>query len=158
MADLAASVKVADGGGAAKRIARREIIGRQDNFKRVPTIFLPRVLHRDESKPEGYRVLDYDRDILGHLDWESFHFFQADSVSVDAGDKLNRTIARIDIERTGEEGGRTLFDFAQEKVEDLPDEGLDVAYLVRQLLDVIPNPWQGMRILTPIPASGNNEG
>ena len=65
---------------------------------------------------------------------------------------------RIDIERTGEEGGRTLFDFAQEKVEDLPDEGLDVAYLVRQLLDVIPNPWQGMRILTPIPASGNNEG
>jgi type III restriction enzyme len=32
-------------------------------------------------------------------------------------------------------------------MEALPDEGLDVAFLVRQLLDVIPNPWQGMRIL-----------
>ena len=29
----------------------------------------------------------------------------------------------------------------------MPEEGLDIPFLVRQLLDVIPNPWQGVRIL-----------
>lgn len=146
MADLASSVKASDGSGEAKRIARRESIGRHENFKQVPTIFLPRVLHRDEKVPEGYRLLDYDRDVLGQLDWDSFRFLQAGSVSVDADEKLKRTIARIDIDLAGE-SGRTLLDFIHEKVVDLPEEGLDVAFLVRQLLDVIPNPWQGMRIL-----------
>lgn len=147
MADLAASVKATDGEGGAKRMSRRETIGRHAAFATVPKIFLPRVLHRDESQPEGYRLLDYDRDILGHLDWETFHFFQADSVSVDGDDKLKRTIARIDIDKSEQENGRTLLDFIQENVEGLPAEGLDVAFLVRQLLDVIPNPWQGMRVL-----------
>jgi type III restriction enzyme len=147
MADLAASVRVADGEGGVKRIARRETIGRHDNFARVPVIFLPRILHRDERQPEGYRALDYDRDILGHLDWESFHFFKAGSVGIDAEEKLKRTIARIDIDHTGDEAGRTVFDFVQEQVTGLPEEGIDIAFLVRQLLDVIPNPWQGMRIL-----------
>lgn len=148
MSDLASSVKASDGDGGAKRLARRETIGRHPTFERVPAIFLPRVLHRDQDEPEGYRVLDYDRDILGHLDWQSFHFFQADSVSIDGEDKLKRTIARIDIDKSDRENGRPLLDFIQESIEDLPAEGLDVAFLVRQLLDVIPNPWQGMRILS----------
>lgn len=147
MADLATNFKVADGEGGVKRIARHETIGRHENFTNVPMIFLPKILHRDKGQPEGYRVLDYDRDILGHLDWESLHFFQADCMSVDADDKLNRTIARIDIDRISEDAGRTLFDFIQEQVVGLPEEGIDSAFLVRQLLDVIPNPWQGMRIL-----------
>ncbi len=148
MADLASSVKATDGSGSPKAVARRETIGRHENFKNVPTIFLPRVLHRDSDEPEGYRLVDYDRDILGHLDWEAFRFVQADSVSVDADEKLNRTIARIDIDKSVQDTDRTLLDFIQEKVENLPEEGLDIAFLVRQLLDVIPNPWQGMRILS----------
>ena len=147
MADLAASVKATDGEGGAKRMSRHETIGRHAAFAAVPKIFLPRVLHRDENQPEGYRLLDYDRDILGHLDWETFHFFEADTVNVDGDDKLKRTIARIDIDKFEQERGRPLLDFIQENVEGLPAEGLDVAFLVRQLLDVIPNPWQGMRVL-----------
>ncbi|MCK9263772.1 MAG: hypothetical protein M0R18_08130 [Deltaproteobacteria bacterium] len=148
MADLAASVRVSDSEGGAKRMTRRETIGRRDAFKNVPAIFLPRVLHREEKSPEGYRILDYDRDILGHLDWEAFRFVAADSVSVGADEKLKRTIARIDIARTEKQNGKTLLDFIQEKVEGLPEEGLDISFLVRQLLDVVPNPWQGMRILS----------
>ncbi|RJX18079.1 MAG: restriction endonuclease subunit R [Desulfobulbus sp.] len=147
MADLATSVKAGDGEGGAKRISRKETLGRNKAFDKVPTIFLPRVLHRDVKATEGYRVLDYDRDILGHLDWESFRFVAADSVSVETNEKLQRTIARIDIARTEKQNGNTLLDFIQEKMEGLPEEGLDVSFLVRQLLDVIPNPWQGMRIL-----------
>lgn len=148
MGDLAASIKASDGEGGAKRLTRRETIGRGDTFKQVPTIFLPRVLHRDDKSPAGYRVLDYDRDILGHLNWGSFRFLAADSVSIDADEKLKRTIARIDIAKTGKQNGKTLLDFIQERVEELPEEGLDLSFLVRQLLDIIPNPWQGMRILS----------
>lgn len=147
MADLAANVRVADGEGGAKRITRTITVGRHENFAKIPIIFLPRVLHRDKERPEGYRLLDYDRDILGHLDWQSLHFLQSENLDMDTDEKLNRTIARIDIDRNSEEVGRTLFQFLQEQVAELPEEGLDLAFLVRQLLDVIPNPWQGMRIL-----------
>ena len=147
MADLASSVKAMDGAGSMTRLTRKETIGRHENFKHIPTIFLPRILHRDNKCPEQYRQLDYDRDILGHLDWESFRFIQADSISVDADEKCARTIARIDLDPSDKETGKALIDFSQEKIDDVPAEGLDLAFLVRQLLDVIPNPWQGMRIL-----------
>jgi type III restriction enzyme len=148
MADLTSSVKAMDGSGALTRLTRKETIGRHENFKHIPTIFLPRVLHRDNNIAEKYRLLDYDRDILGHLDWESFRFIQADSVSVDADEKRERTIARVDLDQSDKESGKALINFSQEKIEDVPAEGLDIAFLVRQLLDIIPNPWQGMRILS----------
>jgi len=141
MGDLAASVKVM-GDGGKQRVTRRETLQRRAAFARLPTIFLPRVLHRDDSKA-GYRPLDYDRDILGALDWESFRFLQAESVNVEAVEKLKRTIARVDLDKKPDDAGL----FSHEMVEALPEEGLDVPFLVRQLLDVIPNPWQGMRIL-----------
>lgn len=147
MADLASSVKVADGVGGLKRLTRRQILQRCEPFRHLPTIFLPRVLHRDHSAPDGFRALDYDRDVLGQLDWESFRFVQADTVHVDVEEKLRRTIARIDIDKSGTAEDQTLMHFSQEEREGLAEEGLDIPFLVRQLLDVIPNPWQGMRIL-----------
>lgn len=147
MGDLASSIRALEGDGSSKRITRRETLQRREAFRHLPTIFLPRVLHRDDQEPEGYRLLDYDRDILGQLDWQSFRFLQADSIIVDAEEKLQRTIARIDIDRKSKEDGQTLLQFSQEELAEVPEEGLDLAFLVRQLLDVIPNPWQGMRIL-----------
>jgi type III restriction enzyme len=141
MGDLAASVKVI-GEGGKQRVTRRETLQRREAFARLPTIFLPRVLHRKDGNA-GYRLLDYDRDILGALNWESFRFLQAESVNVEAMEKLKRTIARVDLDKKTDDEGL----FSHEMVEALPDEGLDVPFLVRQLLDVIPNPWQGMRIL-----------
>ena len=147
MADLASNVKVSGGNGSPTRITRREVIQRREAFAGLPTIFLPRVLHRDTRASEGYRPLDYERDILGELDWESFHFVKADSFGIDGEEKLERTIARIDIDKKKEES-ETILNLIHEKALDsLPDEGLDRAFLVRQLLDIIPNAWQGMRIL-----------
>lgn len=147
MADLATNVKAMDGAGTLTRLTRKEKIGRHENFKHIPTVFLPRVLHRDLKTPEQYRPLDYDRDILGHLDWESFRFLQADTVGIDIAEKRERNIARIDLDRSDRESGKALINVSQEEIADVPAEGLDVAFLVRQLLDIIPNPWQGMRIL-----------
>ncbi|HEX5057345.1 MAG TPA: DEAD/DEAH box helicase family protein [Gammaproteobacteria bacterium] len=147
MADLASSVKAVDPGSGQARIMRRETIKRRPAFAGLPPIFLPRVLHRDPEATEGYRPLDYDRDILGNLNWESLRFLQADKLQMDGEEKLQRTLARITIERRAKETGQTVFELEQEALERLPEEGIDIPFLVRQLLDVIPNPWQGMRIL-----------
>lgn len=146
MADLASSVKSLDPGNGEARNMRRETIQRRDKFAGLRPIFLPRVLHRDATTSEGYRPLDYDRDVLGGLDWESLRFLAADKASMDA-DKLERTVARVNIDRKLKEDGQTTFELEQEAVDVLPEEGLDLPYLVRQLLDVVPNPWQGMRLL-----------
>lgn len=147
MADLASQVKASDGSGGTKRITRRETLQRREAFQHLPTIFLPRVLHRDDDVAGGYRLLDYERDILGALDWEAFHFLQAESYNVEVDEKLKRTLARINIEKGENADAQTVLHFSQEELRGLPEDGLDVAFLVRQLLDVIPNPWQGMRVL-----------
>lgn len=146
MADLASSVKDVNPANEQARNARRETIHLREKFAGLPPIFLPRVLHRDSTEPDGYRPLDYDRDVLGELDWESLRFLGVDKASMDE-DKLERTVARVTLSREAKEAGQAVFDLEQEAVEALPEEGLDVAYLVRQLLDVVPNPWQGMRLL-----------
>ncbi|ABQ26913.1 DEAD/DEAH box helicase [Geotalea uraniireducens] len=143
MADLASSVKVV-GGGGKQRFTNKVTLNRREAFAKLPTIFLPKVLARDEKAVKGYRLLDYDRDILGELDWEAFRYLQADNVKVEDQEKLKRTIARVDLDQKKEDEAKLFF---QEMVDHIPDEGLDIAFLVRQLLDVVPNPWQGMRIL-----------
>ena len=146
MADLASSVKSVDPGSGQPQNMRRETIRRRDKFAGLPPIFLPRVLHLDSSAPEGHRPLDYDRDVLGALDWEALQFLGADKAVMD-DDKLQRTVARVTLDRKAKETGQTVFELEQEAVDALPKEGLDAPYLVRQLLDVVPNPWQGMRLL-----------
>lgn len=146
MADLASSVKAVDPGTGQPRNMRRETLCRRDKFAELPPIFLPRVLHRDMTVPDGYRPLDYDRDVLGALDWESLRFLDTERADMD-DDKLQRTIARVTINRKSKESGQTVFELEQQAVDTLPEEGMDSPYLVRQLLEVVPNPWQGMRLL-----------
>ena len=157
MADLASSVKAVDPNSGHARNMRRETILRRAKFATLPPIFLPRVLHRDTGAAEGYRPLDYDRDVLGELDWENLHFLDVDKTTMGA-DKLERTVARITLDRKASETGQTVFDLDQKEVDDLPEEGLDAPYLVRQLLDVVPNPWQGMRLLEETLGALRNKG
>lgn len=145
MADLASSVKSIDASDGKTLNMRRETLQRRDSFKGLPAIFLPRVLHRDTDCPDGYRALDYDRDILGELEWDALHYFVPDNVSL-SDDKLERTVARINIDRWAM-SAQTTIDLDHQEIDALPDEGLDTPFLVRQLLDVVPNPWQGMRLL-----------
>ncbi|WP_069942893.1 DEAD/DEAH box helicase [Pseudomonas putida] len=145
MADLASSVKALDSESGQARNVRRETVRRNEKFAGLP-IFLPRVLHRDSSAPHGYRALDYERDVLGELDWGGLKFLAADKAVMDA-DKLQRTVARVSLNQQAKEPGEAVIDLEQYEVKAIPDEGLDAPYLVRQLLDVVPNPWQGMRLL-----------
>ena len=145
MADLASQVRLS-GSGTAKKVTRKETLAWRAKFAKIPSIFLPRVLHQDGPDPDLVRDLDYERDILGHLDWESFRFLKAHGLSMTEEDKATRTLAKITVTRKkdAEQVTQELF---QEEIQAMPEEGLDIPFLVRQLLDVIPNPWQGMRIL-----------
>jgi type III restriction enzyme len=143
MADLASNVKIGLAGAGSKRLTRRETLKRRGKFAGLPPIFLPRVLHRDGTT---FRMLDYERDILGELDWESFRFISAGTVSLDEQSRVTQTIARIDVKRKKEKE-ETVLELIQQESQGVPEEGLDMPFLVRQLLDVIPNPWQGMRVL-----------
>lgn len=157
MADLASSVRAVDPANGQPRNMRKEKIKRRSKFDSIPPIFLPRVLHRDPKEADGYRVLDYERDILGHLDWEGLHFVGAGAMDWADEEKLQRTVARITIDRRAQEG-QTVFEIDQQAVAEMPEEGLDLPFLVRQLLDVIPNPWQGMRIFGETLAALRAEG
>jgi type III restriction enzyme len=155
MADLVSQVTVSGGSGAQKRMTRKEMLKRREKFSKIPPIFLPKVLHRDDGSNAGHRELDYERDILGELDWEGFRFTDAETFPLDSDNK--RTTTRIDYRDVG--GRQELaHDLFQETVDDIPEEGLDLAFLVRQLLDVIPNPWQGMRIFEEALASLRERG
>lgn len=140
MSDLSSEIR-AHGSNTDDARVEKVKVKRRDKHKGLK-IYLPRVLYR-VSKTE-YRQLDYDRDILGALDWQSFSYMNAEKLSLDDKDKLERTITRINIER--HKGQMDfVFDHAHEEIE-TPTE-VDFAFMVRQLTDLIPNPWQASRIV-----------
>lgn len=147
MADLTSSVKATEAGTGATRNMRRETLRRREAFRNLPPIFLPRVLHKDPNAPEGWRALDYERDILGDLDWAGIRFLSANDLNLDQGGRLERTVARINLNHSGG-GDQTILDLEREVLSFEENPNLDKPYLVRQLTDVVPNPWQAGRILT----------
>jgi type III restriction enzyme len=141
MGDLASSVR-ATGKGAAK-VSRRETLRRRTEFRKLK-IFLPRVLSRHYETGE-WRQFDYDRDMLSSLDWEKFSYTNRASVPLDEQAAIERTLVRVRLEDLGNIDDANL-PKPSIMEEDVQPE-LDFPALVRLLLDVIPNPWQGARIL-----------
>ena len=141
MGDLAASVRAAGKGTVAA--SRRETLRRRKEFQGLK-VFLPRVLSRHYATGE-WRQFDYDRDLLSRLDWSGFSYSNRATFSPDEKNALDRTLVRVSVEDLGNVDDDDLpkATITQEDVE--PE--LDFPALVRLLLDVIPNPWQGARIM-----------
>lgn len=147
MGDVANQVKASEANKPAAVVSKETLL-RRERFRNLPKIFLPRVLHRDAGYKDGYRLFDYERDVLGDLDWESLSYLNAENFQL-VDDKLQRTIARIDYKMSKDNQGELdLADPVHENIEFDPSAGLDISFMVRQLTDVIPNPWQAMRVLT----------
>ena len=107
-----------------------QTIKRRSKYKRLK-IFLPQVLHK-----EGYRwrPIDYDRDILGAIDWSGID--AGGAVNLDDKDTIREIIATVDVQ-----GQRSVTDAALET-----GERLHLDFFVRRLTDVVPNPWQAARM------------
>ena len=103
-----------------------QTVKRRSRYKKLQ-IFLPQVLHK-----EGYtwRPIDYDRDILGAIDWDRIDAGEA--VSLEDKNIIREMIATVDI-RAESKTSEQAFDTG---------ERLSLDYFVRRLTDMVPNPWQ----------------
>lgn len=136
MGDLGS--EIVNGGGKSEL---EEIeIKRRAKF-RGKRIMVPKILHRDGKK--NYRELDYEADVLALVGFEKFSYREGDGFDFADYDVASRHSVQIDIVRSEEfELGAT-----EAKPETVIEANLDRPALIRRMLDVVPNPWQGARIL-----------
>lgn len=139
MGDLAAGVRAAGKGVVAG--SKRVTLKRRDAFKGVK-VFLPRVLSKHYRTKE-WREFDYERDLLPRLPWDSFAFAGRDTFSPDSTEGIQRSQARVDV---GDGGAATVQASPVTTIAGA-DGQLETSALARLLLDVVPNPWQGARIV-----------
>jgi len=155
MGELADEVHASNGKDADE--AKPVTIHRGKLFKGLK-ILLPRILHSNGNG--SYRPIEYQRDILGELDWDQFSYVNKDALTADARNKLKKTITSIDMKA---DKGQMGFDFSKPATREASREGeLDFSFMVRQMMEVVPNPWQASRIvqetLDAITATGKLTG
>jgi type III restriction enzyme len=137
MGDLTGDIVVGSKGKAdAEEVTVR--IRKQFAGKRI---MVPRVLHRDGKRK--FRELDYEADVLASIDFEALMYRRATEFNVKDYDVGKQQTFTIDID------GGEAFDLESKAagIAMVIDQPLDRPGLIQRLLDVVPNPWQGARIL-----------
>ena len=114
------------GSGETKKVT----FHRRKKYKKCK-IFLPQVLHKQGRR---WRNIDYDRHILGALNWRNV--FVGNAVNLDDKDIIQEITATLGL-RGQEEVTTQIIN---------TDENLTLDYFVRRLVDVVPNPWQAVRL------------
>ena len=109
---------------------QRQTVKRRQPYKKL-NICLPQVLHKEGN---GWRPIDYDRDILSAVNWDKISGGHA--VNLDDEDVVRECKTTIDIQGQGE--------VLEENYD--TGESLTLDYFVRRLTDMIPNPWQAARV------------
>ena len=113
------------------------LIERRDQF-RDRDIFLPRVLVR---RGEGWVDLSYERDILPTIDWASLHVPDVGDYRGESRKTPERTVS-IELNDAGISTKLTR----RPAIADT--KSVSLVWFVRQLIDVVPNPWQAARLVT----------
>jgi type III restriction enzyme len=127
-------------GKNAKETGEEKTIRLRKKF-RGKRVMVPRVLHREGKK--AYRELDYEADVLACIDWEALSYRNAKDFDFAGYDAARRAAVNIDLAS----GADFALGQTSAKYEYVVEDRLDRPALIRRLLDVIPNPWQGARIL-----------
>lgn len=146
MTGLGDFVKVGgDTVGASDEIPEAITVKRRKKFASLK-VFLPKVLHREGK---GWREFHYERDVLAEVDWNKL-VYDID-LFLDGKDAPSITTTVIDVEKNDdlvESGQRELRLVTETRQEEVwTEKRLDIAFLSRHLIDVIPNPWQASRII-----------
>jgi len=130
MSDLAEFVQSGGGkpgaGGVPKTIRRRS------QFRDM-RIFLPNVLHRVAGKAKRYRQLNYEKDVLGGVDWSAIADAPLDINTAEV-DEMREITAAVDLPG---------FDFDQDKGDAAieTDKDLAVEFFTRRVYEILTNPW-----------------
>lgn len=128
-------------GTGVERIQRT--IGRKQGYRDVD-IFLPRVLHKQGRK---WRELNYERDILSAIDWHQL----GPVAPINLGEETQLQEIRATIHLQDE----AVID---KRLQESAAHNLEIAFFVRRLGDVLPNPWHAARIVKATLADYREEG
>ena len=82
--------------------------------------------------------------MLGALDWEKLTYADKENLSPDDQAKLEETVTTIDMKASKQS---ELFDAQHKSTDANIQVELDFPFMVRQLMEVVPNPWQATRII-----------
>ncbi|MFN8483642.1 MAG: DEAD/DEAH box helicase family protein [Anaerolineae bacterium] len=104
---------------------------RQKYIAEVGKVYLPCFLMRDPETRELRRV-SYEMDVLSRVDWADMEFGAFETLQLNPENTQDWEL-RVGIENVMAQGLR---------VEGAPDMALDPVFMTRQLLDVVPSPWQ----------------
>ena len=127
-------------GGEGMATWRKSRSSRRKAF-RGKRIMVPKILHRNGKRK--YRDLDYEADVLAEIDFETFTYSKAKDFPFKDYDVATRHTVTVDIAES-EKFALGATDATPEAVE---PASLDRPALIRRMLHVVPNPWQGARIL-----------
>ena len=146
MSGLSDFVRAGGDGGEGEGVnAVLKTIKRNDKFTGLK-VLLPKVLHKDGKQ---WRDIHYERDILAHIAWDTLTYDVKGFL--DNKDTPLTTTTTIDVSKKLKllDGEQAELDFeVMTKGQEVwVDKRLDIAFLTRPLMDVIPNPWQATRIL-----------
>ena len=128
-------------GTGVERVQRT--IERKQAYRKVD-IFLPRVLHK---QGRNWRELNYERDILSAIDWHQL----GPVAPINLGEAAQLQEIRATIHLQDE----AVID---KKLQESAAHTLKVAFFVRRLGDVLPNPWHAARIVKATLAAYREEG
>lgn len=118
-------------------------IERKQGYRDID-IFLPRVLHK---QGRGWQELNYERDILSGIDWQ-----QLGAVApINLGEAAQLQEIRATIHLQDEA-------VIAKKLQESAAHNLEVAFFVRRLADVLPNPWHAARIVKETLAAYSKAG
>ena len=128
-------------GTGAERVQR--MIKRKQGYRDIE-IFLPRVLHK---QGRSWRELNYERDILSAIDWHQLGPVAPINLGEEA--QLQEIRATIHLQDDA---------VIDKKLQESAAHNLEVAFFVRRLGDVLPNPWHAARIVKATLAAYREEG
>lgn len=131
MADLAMEIRESDSGSGNTQKKRK--VARRKGFEDL-RIFLPVVNYVDG---ETVRPLDYDQDVLMHIEWEKI-----DLTKFAGSIPENVSLVRSQMTRVTVSDGSTGEFFPSAPAEALDEINLfDPVYATRIISDIVPNPW-----------------
>lgn len=137
MSDLAEFVRSGADTGANGKGGRLFPVRRRKPFRDLE-IFLPQVMHRASR---GYRLLDYENDVLGGLDWSKVATAQLD-LNYAAIQEIQESTAILDLPVNLP---KFDYDADEEKLE--VEKELTVEFFSRRIYDVLPNPYLATQVI-----------
>ena len=128
-------------GTGVERVQRT--IERKEEYREMD-IFLPRVLHK---QGRTWRELNYERDILSAIDW--YQLGPVAPINFNEMAPLQEIRATIHLQDEA---------VIHKKLQESAAHNLEVAFFVRRLGEVLPNPWHAARIVKATLAAYREEG